>query len=1158
MSGVKDRIKMFETLSPSGSGVDNSSPTGTPGSVSRSKRPSSAVMGRRQDVLGSSVRSMKGGFESSPSLGSYGHKVSEKGGVKARAKKYEGKVSEFAKVDLAKADDGSLFKRRHPFFSPKNDVNPAAEGVPVQTKPGFFEEIPVVADLEEEENLPPSSAVTESAKLSPSAEESLGSSILDEESDSLQASRGSITPVELPRHLNKTINRRDQTSPATTKSGVSHTRRSLSKEKRKIGSRKSEKMMHLQKSLGSKLNFQSFSYGYKSQDKSDDQELLNSFASPTVAPPAKKKMLTPGMEKFMKGNSTLNPNQSSASADNSTSTEASGTLMSLNTSQTIDVFKNTAALLEKAAVDAEKKKKERFEAERQRQRKEEEEAKQKLLKLDAEKLVEKELREPESQDAGKTKEKERAKKQLVQFELQKLAAAEEERNHEDQSDDAERLRGDYTLDKKEIISNEGSDCGPQFLGAEQDTHGADILPGNKQILAYEDATMGFGRKYENSESENGSVEVMHDDEVAESDIMEEDHAPDRPLRPPNHSNADTVPVSTEYNVSVNEDTKLQMQQHHRMQSEIEQLKTELETERGRKRRNAEKEMERKERVEKVKEKMNLYVEKAKPHMLKGVRKSRFCIPSCGKMSLKRDERSEIFGRTIALLWLHFIAGFMLFLCAVFGVIQYSWTPQFSRAPSGLSLMVLLFFKAITSLFVAGSIYKNMDTAACMFPFKCYKSEYEPMIIYERDWLRHTTYGKLLDFAVGIWTWTAYTSANRIVGRPWSESLDALMFFIWIGLFLLDVWSLLLLIDMGALIRRWLEKVPGHHIRDGYTLHGIVNDSEDDEEEIDLSDSSSSGESDEDEEMGHARNGRGKAPRQFASSPDKKKSSGEVRVPTETPRTPLSKFDSARQWGAVTEREHNRPEFVPKLSLGSAWGKPRKNKSHLAGMPTFDNAKSGSVGEEEAVYNQVAQKEAEYQNADNLGVIEEEAVDFGGQEDMWDAHMDEYGQQYFVHRETLESVWEKPTANYSEWNDDRAATTEWNGYKETAEPTAVTSTEELTSKLSLNNEISPQEFEAAWSQMKVYSTVMLELNTVPPPNMVIEHVSSKGFRVIAHGVKDSKFTIYLFAKSYHEDAHFYAEIRFDSKTRHLTAVFKCSKKRVIGDFLSSLGVQDLAF
>ena len=95
-------------------------------------------------------------------------------------------------------------------------------------------------------------------------------------------------------------------------------------------------------------------------------------------------------------------------------------------------------------------------------------------------------------------------------------------------------------------------------------------------------------------------------------------------------------------------------------------------------------------------------------------------------------------------------------------------------------------------------------------------------------------------------------------------------------------------------------------------------------------------------------------------------------------------------------------------------------------------------------------------------------------------------------------------------------------------------------------------------MKVYSTVMLELNTVPPPTMVIDHVSAKGFRVIAHGVKDSKFTIYIFAKSYHEDAHFYAEIRFDSKTRHLTAVFKCSKKRAVEDFLSTLGVQDLTF
>ena len=47
---------------------------------------------------------------------------------------------------------------------------------------------------------------------------------------------------------------------------------------------------------------------------------------------------------------------------------------------------------------------------------------------------------------------------------------------------------------------------------------------------------------------------------------------------------------------------------------------------------------------------------------------------------------------------------------------YSWTPQFSRAPTGMSLLVLTFLKAITSAIVVASIYRNIDTAACMFPF----------------------------------------------------------------------------------------------------------------------------------------------------------------------------------------------------------------------------------------------------------------------------------------------------------------------------------------------------------------------------------------------------------------------------------------------------------
>ena len=111
-------------------------------------------------------------------------------------------------------------------------------------------------------------------------------------------------------------------------------------------------------------------------------------------------------------------------------------------------------------------------------------------------------------------------------------------------------------------------------------------------------------------------------------------------------------------------------------------------------------------------------------------------------------------------------------------------------------------------------------------------------------------------------------------------------------------------------------------------------------------------------------------------------------------------------------------------------------------------------------------------------------------------------------------------------------------------------------LSINNEIIPYNFEQLWTKMKINSTVMMELHNVPAPKMVIEDVSSKGFYVVASGVKGSKFTVYLYGKNYNEDVNFLSEISFDSITRHMTAVIKCDHKPKLNFFLGILRVKDL--
>ena len=609
-----------------------------------------------------------------------------------------------------------------------------------------------------------------------------------------------------------------------------------------------------------------------------------------------------------------------------------------------------------------------------------------------------------------------------------------------------------------------------------------------------------------------------------------------------------------------------------LKQEIERLREELKTARGERPKPvvsksvdaAEKSSRLSARLQKLdshtkrgKELAQLYAKKSQPYIKKGLRRSRFCLPSCGTL-FYADERSEIFSRIVALLWLHIVGSFVLLFSAICAIAEYSWTPQFSKSMHGMSLMVLLFIKSISSTLVVGSIYKNMDTAACMFPFyRCWKSEFEPMIIYEKAWLKGMTYGKLLDFAIGIWTWTAYSSANRIVGRPYSDSLSALMFFIFVGLFLIDVWAPLLLCDLGLLVRRWLDSVPDHYVRDGYTLHGVFQEDSDGEDDDDLSD---------DEEMGT----KNVTVRDSYFSPNgNAKSNGSARPPSETPRTPLSKLDSARAWGAVTERDHKRPSFVPKLSLGSK-GSSKQRKSHLSGMPTFGKTKSEthhsgpadaaftSVQHHSDGYDTVHQNdyygyEDNYHSQNNLASIHEEYESHSA-DDPWERHEDENGNEYFVNRVTFESVWEKPSYDQStaeqgnHWDDGTHNPSEQPAEAENLE----------SQSLSLNNHIEAQDFEYSWSKLNVYSTVMLELNSVPSPEMVKEAILNKGFHLVAHGVKGSKFTVYFYGKNYYEDAHFYGEIRFDSKTRHLTAVVKCNQKSSAQFFLSVLRLQEFTY
>ena len=533
--------------------------------------------------------------------------------------------------------------------------------------------------------------------------------------------------------------------------------------------------------------------------------------------------------------------------------------------------------------------------------------------------------------------------------------------------------------------------------------------------------------------------------------------------------------------------------------------------------------------------------------------NRFCLPACGKLQ-RSDTKGEIFARIIAQLWLHLVCAFFLIIIGVISMSTYSWAPQFYRASAGMSLLVMIFFKGITCSIVVACIYRNVDTAACMLPFySCWYSNYEPMIIYENAWLRGITYSKLLDFLVGIWTWFAYSNANSIVGRPRTPTIDFLMTWLFFVLFLLDIWSLLLAADLSMIVKSWLEDMPKNHVRDGYTFHGQVDENSDSDSSEDESDDENN-----DVYISTRNDSVGDAP--LNQSGGKLLKQNSARAANETPRTPLSKQDSARLWGARTERGVTRPSFVPKLALGGGKSKSSKARvSHLSGLPTFPKASKLGSDSKSTASSPSLKKDAHvkghtkllsHQDMDDMN--SQSSVDSTQNNDLsneWEVHYDHEGNQYYVSRYTGESVWEIPGSNVAAEADNNvsvAATTE----------EAFHDADYEKYYLSVNNEILPQDFEILWTKLKISSTVMLELERVPAPNAVVEHVSAKGFRVVASGVKGTQFTVYLFAKNYNEDVKFLSEVRFDSVTRHMTAVFKCRKKSKLDFFLGILCVKDL--
>jgi len=249
-----------------------------------------------------------------------------------------------------------------------------------------------------------------------------------------------------------------------------------------------------------------------------------------------------------------------------------------------------------------------------------------------------------------------------------------------------------------------------------------------------------------------------------------------------------------------------------------------------------------------------------------VKPLKFFLPTLG---MPRTLKKDIAKRLIAIGWIELVCALGMLILSFVAMTAMGSHPHFINDSAGIPLTYIMLLKAVSSLFVFGSVLRNTDMGDFFKEFGCLslgcKSWYKqrkkrlrekrgfsaPKVLVDEDYISSVRGTKLFDMAMGLWVWIGLGHAISFGGGRASKGVRVITGLAVTCQVLSDILVVLLLVVVG-----WYVRIVDSRRRRRRRMQTVGGDEEgggdlstSDEESDASSESSSDEEEDEDDEYG---------------------------------------------------------------------------------------------------------------------------------------------------------------------------------------------------------------------------------------------------------------------------------------------------------------------
>ncbi|GMF57494.1 unnamed protein product [Phytophthora fragariaefolia] len=484
---------------------------------------------------------------------------------------------------------------------------------------------------------------------------------------------------------------------------------------------------------------------------------------------------------------------------------------------------------------------------------------------------------------------------------------------------------------------------------------------------------------------------------------------------------------------------------------------------------------------------------------------------------KRAQLSiEVLHRVLVLAWIHLVCGALLLALGLMATIWYSGRTQFRVSPVGIPLYIMLLLKSATTLLTYLTISHRLNYDACLELYGLKQRDpssrvrevdgvqmrlpQEPVLAYNREWLRRIQRAKVLDGIAGGYLILVFYAALRsgmIIG---GQGVPTMLACIAVVQLVLDAWTPLLILVAArcgsALHALHHRGIPG---TDPLFPPQLRWEDSDDEEDSDSDDTDSGEQESEEESDGDL---------SYHSS----SSSGDA---DRTPAERRARRLLHRQRRLERLRASPRDPQLPIVDADAIEG------SHTA-RSVSDIATARDVVE----------------NANSSG------------KGAWVRHWHEASRRaYLVHSLTGEAVWEMPKAT--------AAPTPTSLQISTTCRDAVNIDDLASARLTSDA------FDEYWSKLADGGGFNCRVSRIPDTIVLAQHLQDHDFIIVSDGPRhhgDQQRTVLFYAED-NEDGEeealmFMGEFVFDSLSLKLRACFRCAGPDAIVPFVKRLQLKEI--